>query len=567
MSKPSSSSPEEVGNASSDRHGWWMTAVTLLAGRVLASCRAPGRACGRLHVRRRSGHSAGGCRARLRPPAVATARSYQRIDGCVGSEMRLRQPTPLCRSRRARPTARCRVAPSGTVESSACAGSHDPLPGMPWNPDPLDGVDGTTTVANPWHYADNNPLNKVDPLGLRPCDRSMRELSTSFVTLGLDGSSTGECDPAHLDRTLACFGSYPGYSAPWNPTDEYSITWAEVYWDLDGGWDGYLGVINHCVAGHSQPTSSAWALVDTFSPEQIVRQGDVLRVPCDPGDVPCELWALAADLPLEAAAAGFAFVNFKPTPRPLVCRSFSADTAVLLAEGETKPISEIEIGDMVLATDPETGETAAREVTAVWVMPHDGDLLDVTISGPDGTEGVVETTDGHKFWSVTVEDWVEAQHLTEGEALRQPAGTTATVVTITPQAGQADMWDLTIAIDHTFYVTYGDEADEAVLVHNCGVGSQVHRIHYSPNGPVHGGGTVKSTDRGVVHLDNFSIYGQRGGQVRPDAHVALGNEGVIGLRAEVSSWARSQGFSRVRITGIRDGGANPGRRFDYSWDT
>jgi RHS repeat-associated protein len=37
-------------------------------------------------------------------------------------------------------------------------------------PDPLDGVAGTTTITNPYHYADNDPINALDPLGLRPDD-------------------------------------------------------------------------------------------------------------------------------------------------------------------------------------------------------------------------------------------------------------------------------------------------------------------------------------------------------------------------------------------------------------
>jgi RHS repeat-associated protein len=32
--------------------------------------------------------------------------------------------------------------------------------------DPLDGFAGTTTVANPYHYADNDPVGRADPLGL-----------------------------------------------------------------------------------------------------------------------------------------------------------------------------------------------------------------------------------------------------------------------------------------------------------------------------------------------------------------------------------------------------------------
>lgn len=47
---------------------------------------------------------------------------------------------------------------------------YDPTTGTFTTPDPLDGVDGTPTVANPYHYADNDPTNRVDPLGLRPDD-------------------------------------------------------------------------------------------------------------------------------------------------------------------------------------------------------------------------------------------------------------------------------------------------------------------------------------------------------------------------------------------------------------
>jgi RHS repeat-associated protein len=45
---------------------------------------------------------------------------------------------------------------------------YDPATATFTTPDPLDGVNGTTVIANPYHYTDNNPLNKTDPLGLRP---------------------------------------------------------------------------------------------------------------------------------------------------------------------------------------------------------------------------------------------------------------------------------------------------------------------------------------------------------------------------------------------------------------
>jgi RHS repeat-associated protein len=47
---------------------------------------------------------------------------------------------------------------------------YDPTTGVFLTPDPLDGVDGTPTLSNPYHYTDNDPLNRVDPLGLRAED-------------------------------------------------------------------------------------------------------------------------------------------------------------------------------------------------------------------------------------------------------------------------------------------------------------------------------------------------------------------------------------------------------------
>jgi hypothetical protein len=40
--------------------------------------------------------------------------------------------------------------------------------------------------------------------------------------------------------------------------------------------------------------------------------------------------------------------------------SFSGATTVLMADGTRKPIEDIKVGDRVVATDPETGEQAAK---------------------------------------------------------------------------------------------------------------------------------------------------------------------------------------------------------------
>ena len=48
--------------------------------------------------------------------------------------------------------------------------NYDPDSGQFTTPDPLDGLNGTPTVANPYHYSDNDPLNRTDPMGLRSSD-------------------------------------------------------------------------------------------------------------------------------------------------------------------------------------------------------------------------------------------------------------------------------------------------------------------------------------------------------------------------------------------------------------
>jgi len=50
---------------------------------------------------------------------------------------------------------------------------YDPATGQFLTPDPMDGVDATTTVANTHHYTNNDPLNLTDPLGLRARDREL----------------------------------------------------------------------------------------------------------------------------------------------------------------------------------------------------------------------------------------------------------------------------------------------------------------------------------------------------------------------------------------------------------
>lgn len=73
--------------------------------------------------------------------------------------------------------------------------NYDPTTGTFLTRDPLDGVDGATTVANPYHYTNNDPLNRVDPLGPRPTDQV--DFAGKTVVIFVNDSDIGPC--AQLD--------------------------------------------------------------------------------------------------------------------------------------------------------------------------------------------------------------------------------------------------------------------------------------------------------------------------------------------------------------------------------
>jgi RHS repeat-associated protein len=191
-----------------------------------------------------------------------------------------------------------------------------------------------------------------------------------------------------------------------------------------------------------------------------------------------------------SAGIGAAFGGFyKGT-----CHSFDPNTKVAMADGTTRPIKDINVGDKVKSTDPTTGKTDAKPVILLH-QNHDTDLADVTVStatadrsvaknGNAGvgklakaaaalataaalvsTPAVLHTTAHHPFWDQTTQSWANAADLKPGTStLVTPDGSTQTVTAVRTYAGAKDMRDLTIAQVHTYYVV---AASTPVLVHNC----------------------------------------------------------------------------------------------------
>ncbi|NEB02593.1 polymorphic toxin-type HINT domain-containing protein [Streptomyces sp. SID13726] len=149
------------------------------------------------------------------------------------------------------------------------------------------------------------------------------------------------------------------------------------------------------------------------------------------------------------------------------CNSFVPGTQVLMADGTTRPIEDVRTGDKVLATDPKTGRTTVKTVTAEILGKGLKKLVRITLATEaDGKKhtSVITATDGHPFWVPEIAAWVDATNLSKGEELRTPSGEVVRITEVRRWTESAIVHNLTVADFHTYYVLAGDAP---VLVHNA----------------------------------------------------------------------------------------------------
>ncbi|MFE6588866.1 DNRLRE domain-containing protein [Streptomyces sp. NPDC057781] len=156
-----------------------------------------------------------------------------------------------------------------------------------------------------------------------------------------------------------------------------------------------------------------------------------------------------------------------PSAKP---QSFVAGTEVVMADGSTRDIEDLELGDRVLATDVETGETGVRFVTDTRDNKGDKHLVTLTVD-PDGKNGKakpgkVTSTDAHLFWLPDFGKWVPASDLKSGMWLQTSAGTWVQVTAVDTAHRTERVYNLTVEGVHSYFVSAGSID---LLVHNqCG---------------------------------------------------------------------------------------------------
>jgi RHS repeat-associated protein len=366
---------------------------------------------------------------------------------------------------------------------------YDPILGRFISVDPLMDL-ADPQQWNGYNYANNTPITASDPTGLKlacgpghdtPCPKGPSTPPQTTPGGGGTPSGGGPSNGTHGNGDIA--------DTPVKVTE----TQRELFKDRQFGGDNFtLGT----VADYASKSNDNWYLVcvqlidpsdasqcsgaNPFAAprtktEEAIQAGKILigvLAPLACAAFPSGCAAIALDAVAgEATFAGTGalvstggagmLLNLlgKSGRLASVACSFSGDTEVLLADGTTKPLSEVVVGDEVLATDPETGEQGARQIEKVWI--HNDDLYVLTVNG----ERLV-TTEDHPFWNESSKEWQPAEQLDQGDFVRAPAGTAVVGKFDKGDQGYAGAYNLTVAGLHTYYVMAGVTP---VLVHNtCG---------------------------------------------------------------------------------------------------
>jgi RHS repeat-associated protein len=138
--------------------------------------------------------------------------------------------------------------------------------------------------------------------------------------------------------------------------------------------------------------------------------------------------------------------------------SFTATTPVLTSDGREVPISDVKVGDKVVATNPHTHVTVDRAVVAL--IRHSGKHEMVALTLSDGS--VIDATGNHPFWDETDQAFVDATNLTISDRLVDSGGHDLTVVAKRDYSASLTAYNLEIEGIHTYYA-----GPSPVLVHNA----------------------------------------------------------------------------------------------------
>ncbi|WP_097283060.1 RICIN domain-containing protein [Streptomyces sp. OK228] len=259
-----------------------------------------------------------------------------------------------------------------------------------------------------------------------------------------------------------------GWTHKFSGKDIVRAGWQNLFGDVAGSILFSIFAEDLMDCWHGDKTACAWSIA-TYVPVEdlltpIVRAVKALDASARTGIGYVDAWKALRALHLpDEAIAGIAAKASRALAKACERNSFLGTTRVLMADGTTKTIKDVRIGDVVLATDPEMGRTEGRTVTHTIYTPDDTDFADITINAGNSR---ITATQHHPFWSPSVHRWIDAGDLKPGQTLLTSSGETVTVTGVHRYHRLHSAYNLTVDDLHTYYALAGTTA---LLVHNSGV--------------------------------------------------------------------------------------------------
>ena len=334
---------------------------------------------------------------------------------------------------------------------------YDPVLGRFLSPDPLN-VQVTAQSANAYAYSNNNPVTYTDPTGLYAVDEDGNAYNGNHQI----GHDNRRGTPQQVERALEQMRyekSVNHHTDDPNPGLMPEVASTTTKEEGSGGILGFLsevtGIQNviDCVHGSRFDCFEAGAdVLLGVTGGWIVKKAATGALRLVEG-----VEAVEAAGAVEAAATESSLVRAGETAAESCLNSFTGDTPVLVADGRSKPIRDVVVGDRVIATDPENGTTAEQPVVAL--IRHGGvhDMVDVTLD--DGA--VLHSTAGHPIWDATTRAFTDADQLIVGHRIETTGGRTLVIIGLRHRVQDLTAYNLQIGTTHTYYA-----GSTPVLVHN-----------------------------------------------------------------------------------------------------
>ena len=215
-------------------------------------------------------------------------------------------------------------------------------------------------------------------------------------------------------------------------------------------------------------------------------------------------------------------------------------TPVQMADGTTKSIEQVQIGEFVLARNQQTGQEEPKRVSAT-ISRRAPDLVTVTLadSRTGETEAITATPD-HPFY-VEGSGWTTAGTLTKGMSIATHDGSPLTVDSLTWQRDEKSgfaVYNMTVEDDHDYIV---GGLNGGIWVHN--VCNEYDIVPYKTPAP----GFQKH--HGFMDVWAKSQYGRRGYSSGNAPSVVLTVGAHDATRVEFNAWRKGTTGS---VTGFVD---------------